>query len=156
MYLSEWGLRYNFWSQLLQHTELSATAHYFRASGVILNKIVLDMDNSNAQARIVSQKPLKQVILEQGSELQQVENPQTGKQFFVCGNIRGFIAPAAVERFNNNNVTVDDFKIAMVAKGDDKPIPSLLINEQKGFKLVRTFEVSQVLAPNPPDDDMID
>lgn len=113
------------------------------------------MDNSNAQARIVSQKPLKQVILEQGSELQQVENPQTGKQFFVCGNIRGFIAPAAVERFNNN-VTVDDFKIAMVAKGDDKPIPSLLINEQKGFKLVRTFEVSQVLAPNPPDDDMID
>ncbi len=117
---------------------------------------VIEMDTNNTQLRIISQKPLKQVIFEQCSELQQVENPQTGKQFFMCGNIRGFIAPAAAERFNDDNATVDDFKVAMVAKGNDKPIPSLLVNEQKGFKLVRTFEVSQVLAPNPPDDDMID
>ena len=113
------------------------------------------MDNQ-VQPTIISQKPLKQVIFEQCSELQQVENPQTGKQFFVCGDIRGFIAPAAAERLNDSNATADDFKIAMVAKGDEKPIPSLLLNEQKGFKLVRTFEVSQVLAPNPPDDDIID
>ncbi len=112
--------------------------------------------DKQVQPKIISQKPLKQVIFEQCSELQQVENPKTGKQFFVCGNIRGFIAPAAVERFNDNNATADDFKVAMVAKGDDKPIPFLMINEFKGFELVRTFEVSQVLTPNPPDDDMID
>lgn len=113
------------------------------------------MDNQ-VQPTIISQKPLKQVIFEQCSELQQVENTQTGKQFFVCGDIRGFIAHAAAERLNDSNATADDFKVAMIAKGDEKPIPSLLLNEQNGFKLVRTFEVSQALAPNPPDDDMID
>lgn len=120
------------------------------------DKNVLEMNNSDTQARIVSQKPLKQVILEQGSELEQIDNPQTKKSFFVCGSIRGYITPTAEEKLNDNGATVDDFKIAMVAKGDEKPIPSLLVNEKGGFKLVRTFEVSQALAPNPPDDDMID
>ena len=112
--------------------------------------------DSNDQIKIISQKPLKQVILEQGSELQQVDNPNTGKSFFQCGNVRGYIPPVAVKRLGEKDASVDDFKIAMVSKNDEPAIPTLLINEKGGFKLVRTFDVKQALAPNPPEDDMID
>lgn len=113
------------------------------------------MDN-NDQIKIISQKPLKQVILEQGSELQQVDNHTTGKSFFQCGSVRGFIPHASVKRLGEKDASVEDFKIAMVSKNGELAIPTLLLNEKDGFKLVRTFDVKQTLAPNPPEDDMID
>ena len=41
------------------------------------------MDNNNT-LKLISQKPLKQLILEQGEELKQVVNPKTGKSFLFA------------------------------------------------------------------------
>lgn len=106
------------------------------------------MDNNNT-LKLISQKPLKQLILEQGEELKQVVNPKTGKSFFVCGTIRGYISPAAVKKLEDKDASVDDFKYALVQKGGESPVPCLLVVGNSNFKLVRTFEIAAALVPNP-------
>ena len=40
-----------------------------------------------------------QLVISQNSELQFVENPNTGKLFFVCGSKKGYCSPAVVEGY---------------------------------------------------------
>ena len=107
------------------------------------------MDN-NQTLKLISQKPLKQLILEQGKELEHRVNPQTGKSFFVCGTIRGYISPAAIKKLEDNDASVDDFKYALVQKNEETPVHCLLVVGKNKFKLIRTFEVAAALMPTPP------
>lgn len=106
------------------------------------------MDNNNT-LKLISQKPLKQLILEQGKELKHYVNPQTGKSFFVCGTIQGYISPAAVKKLEDNDASVDDFKYALVQKNEETPVPCLLVVEKNKFKLIRTFEVAALMPTSP-------
>ena len=64
--------------------------------------------------KILSTKPLRQVILEQNAELQHWKNPQSGKSFFQCGNVKGYISSKAAERLAAEGCQVGDFNRGMV------------------------------------------
>ena len=113
-------------------------------------KEILSQDTMIPQnnIKVLSSKPLRQLIVEQNSELKQLYNHKTGNTFFVCGNVRGYISPAAVKKLEEKDASVDDFKIALVAKEGENAIPCLLLSGDNRFKLVRTFEVRSISACN--------
>ena len=42
-------------------------------------------------------KSARQLVIEQNSKINIVENPKTGKIFFVCGSIQGYVSKAALK-----------------------------------------------------------
>lgn len=42
-------------------------------------------------------KSARQLVIEQNSKIDIVENPKTGKVFFVCGSIQGYVSKAALQ-----------------------------------------------------------
>lgn len=75
-----------------------------------------------------------QLMKSQNSELQFVENPNTGKIFFVCGAVKGYVSPAVLS--NMNSVTVSDLQFAEVSI-DNKPAVPCLMMVGDGSKNVR-------------------
>lgn len=70
---------------------------------------------------------LKQLVISENAELQQVRNPKTGKFFFTCGSKRGYISPAAQQKLADPNATLDDFKYAEVSVNGNEAVPCLMI-----------------------------
>lgn len=79
------------------------------------------------ELQVSDRMSLKQLIISENAELQQVKNPKTGKCFFVCGSKRGYISPAAQQKLADPNATLDDFQYAMVAKPGQEAIPCLMV-----------------------------
>lgn len=107
--------------------------------------------------KILSTKPLRQVILEQNAELQHWKNPQTGKSFFQCGNVNGYIGQKSVERLAEEECQVEDFNICMVEGSDGASIPCLILAKHKPYRLLWTFTYSEAVGFRPPivdDDDL--
>lgn len=107
--------------------------------------------------KILSTKPLRQVILEQNAELQHMKNPTTGRSFFRCGNVKGHIIPKAVERLAEEDASVADFNIGMVESNDGTTIPCLILARNEPYKLLWTFTYSEAIgfmAPITDDDDL--
>lgn len=93
--------------------------------------------------RIVSWKPLKQLIVEQHSELKQsVDN-----HHFICGSVQGTISPLAAKMLRYENISIADFKVAMVSINGTTPLPFLLPALNPKSKLVKTpkFYVERLL-----------
>lgn len=75
---------------------------------------------------------VRQLILNENSELQEIQNPKTGKHFFCCGSKRGFLTPNAVDLLSNQDSRVDDFVYAEVKKDNSSDwIPVIYPNPQK-------------------------
>lgn len=106
--------------------------------------------SQNSNLTVTERMSLKQLIIKQNAELQQVVNPKTGKAFFVCGkdwrpkmraenkDLAGYISPAAQQKLEDPASTVEDFQFAMVAKPGEEAIPCLMVvgNSQANVKRV--------------------
>lgn len=98
--------------------------------------------NNNKNPNIISWKPLRQLILEQNNEIKQLQDPNTGKSFFVCGKVKGYISPAAEKVLENKDADVADFKVAMVSKEGENPVPCLLTARNPNSKVLRIIDQS--------------
>lgn len=76
----------------------------------------------------------RQLIISENAALQFVENPNTGKIFFVCGNKRGYVSPAAQAKMHDGSI--DDFQYAEVSINGGAAVPCLMVvgNSQKNVK----------------------
>lgn len=65
-------------------------------------------------ADIISRNQMSAANLKatQGANLDFVENPKTGKLFFSCGSVVGYISPKVAEAAANGSLTVDQMQYA--------------------------------------------
>lgn len=54
-----------------------------------------------------------------------IKNPHTGKCFFTCGSITGYVSPKVQE--NLNNVDLDDLQYAEVSIDGKEAVPCLMM-----------------------------
>ena len=110
-------------------------------------------DASNEKKDRVQQRDIKaynrmsaaSFMKSQNSELKFIENPSNGKIYFECGDVKGHISPAVLEKMHS--VTVDDLQYAEVSIDGSKPIPCLMMVDKKYRKVERTITIgSQVNA----------
>ena len=93
----------------------------------------------------INRKTARQLVIQQNSTLDLVENPKTGKCYFVCGDVRGYASPAAVSLLAKGG-TIDEFQYAEIVSikgekmkdqdGNDRPMPCLMVvgNSQQNVK----------------------
>lgn len=76
----------------------------------------------------------RQLVISENASLQFVENPNTGKIFFVCGNKKGYVSPAAQAVMETG--TLDDFQYAEVSINGGAAVPCLMVvgNSDKNVK----------------------
>jgi hypothetical protein len=75
----------------------------------------------------------------QNAELQIVENPNTGKLFFVCGAIKGYISPAVLSKINS--VTVEELQFAEVSIDGKPSVPCLMMVGDGSKNVKRTLSL---------------
>lgn len=91
--------------------------------------------SANNQIKSRNKMSAKDLVKSENASLQFVENPNTGKIFFVCGSKKGYVSPAAVEKMETGSL--DDFCYAEVSIGSSDYVPCLLV--KNGNKVVREF-----------------
>ena len=76
----------------------------------------------------------RQLVISENASLQFVENPNTGKIFFVCGSKKGYVSPAAKAQMETG--TLDDFQYAEVSIDGNPAVPCLMVvgNSDKNVK----------------------
>lgn len=79
----------------------------------------------------------RQLVISENAELQFVENPNTGKIFFVCGSKKGYVSPAAVEKMATG--TLDDFQYAEVSIDGGVAVPCLMVVGNSGKNVKRSL-----------------
>lgn len=79
----------------------------------------------------------RQLVISQNAELQFVENPNTGKIFFVCGSKKGYVSPAAQEKMSTG--TLDDFQYAEVSIDGGAAVPCLMVVGNSGKNVKRSL-----------------
>ena len=93
--------------------------------------------SANKHIKYRNKMSAKDMIISENSTLNFVENPNTGKIFFVCGGKKGYVSPAAVEKMETGSL--DDFYYAEVSIDNGEYVPCLmLVNKQN---VVRSFDV---------------
>ena len=67
----------------------------------------------------------KQLVISENAELQFVNNPNTGKTFFVCGSKRGYVSPNVLKIMDT--CTLDELQYAEVSLNGGAAVPCLMI-----------------------------
>lgn len=80
-----------------------------------------------------------QLIKVQGCNIDLVENPHTGKIFFVCGNVKGYVSPAVLE--NLNTVSVEELQFAEVSIDGKPSVPCLMMVGNSKQNVKRTLSL---------------
>ena len=80
-----------------------------------------------------------QLMKSQNSELQFIENPNTGKIFFMCGEIKGYVSPAVLQ--NMNTVSVQDLQFAEVSIDNKPAVPCLMMIGDASKNVKRTLSL---------------
>lgn len=80
-----------------------------------------------------------QLMKSQNSELQFVENPNTGKVFFVCGAVKGYVSPAVLA--NMSTVTVSELQFAEVSIDNKPSVPCLMMVGDASKNVRRTLSL---------------
>jgi hypothetical protein len=80
-----------------------------------------------------------QLMRTQNAELQIVENPKTGKLFFVCGLIKGYISPAVLGKIDS--VTVEELQFAEVSIDGNPAVPCLMMVGDGSKNVKRTLSL---------------
>jgi hypothetical protein len=75
----------------------------------------------------------------QNSELQFIENPNTGKIFFMCGEIKGYVSPAVLQKMNT--VSVQDLQFAEVSIDNNPAVPCLMMIGDASKNVKRTLSL---------------
>lgn len=79
------------------------------------------MSNITSKNRMTA----RQLVISENSQLDFVENPNTGKIFFVCGSKKGYVSPAAQEIMAKGSL--DDFQYAEVSIDGGAAVPCLMV-----------------------------
>lgn len=80
-----------------------------------------------------------QLMKSQNSELQFIENSNTGKIFFMCGEIKGYVSPAVLSKMNT--VTVADLQFAEVSIDNKPSVPCLMMVGDSSKNVRRTLSL---------------
>lgn len=80
-----------------------------------------------------------QLMKSQNSELQFIENPNTGKIFFMCGEVKGYVSPAVLQ--NMNTVSVQDLQFAEVSIDNKPAVPCLMMIGDASKNVKRTLSL---------------
>lgn len=77
----------------------------------------------------------KQLVISENSSLDFIENPKTGKLFFVCGQRRGYVSPRAAEALASG-AGINDFQYGEVSIDGGAAVPCLMVvgNSAKNVK----------------------
>ena len=67
----------------------------------------------------------KQLVISENAELQFVNNPNTGKTFFVCGSKRGYVSPNVLKIMDT--CTLDELQYAEVSLDGGAAVPCLMV-----------------------------
>ena len=79
----------------------------------------------------------RQLVISENASLQFVENPNTGRIFFVCGSKKGYVSPAAVEKMATGSI--DDFQYAEVSIDGGAAVPCLMVVGNSGKNVKRSL-----------------
>lgn len=91
--------------------------------------------NNNIQSS--NRMSARQLVISENSKLDFVENPNTGKIFFVCGSKKGYVSPAAMEKMATG--TLDDFQYAEVSINNGPAVPCLMVVGNSGKNVKRSL-----------------
>ena len=80
---------------------------------------------SSKQAIVVTNKMSARALKEKHGVIKFVKNPKSGKVFFTCGSIIGYVSPQV--QSNLNRVTIDDLQYAEISVNGQKAVPCLLL-----------------------------
>ena len=79
----------------------------------------------------------RQLVISENASLQFVENPNTGRIFFVCGSKKVYVSPAAVEKMATGSI--DDFQYAEVSIDGGAAVPCLMVVGNSGKNVKRSL-----------------
>lgn len=79
----------------------------------------------------------RQLVISENAKLDFVENPNTGKIFFVCGSKKGYVSPAALAILETGNL--DDFQYAEVSIDNGPAVPCLMVVGNSGKNVKRSL-----------------
>lgn len=66
-----------------------------------------------------------QLVISENAELQFINNPNTGKTFFVCGSKRGYVSPNVLKIMDT--CTLDELQYAEVSLDGGAAVPCLMV-----------------------------
>ena len=93
--------------------------------------------SANNQMKSRNKMSARDLVKSENASLQFVENPSTGKMFFVCGSKKGYVSPAAVKKMETGSL--DDFCYAEVSIGSSDYVPCLMLVNKPN--VVRSFDI---------------
>ena len=73
------------------------------------------------------------------AQLMKSQNSNTGKIFFMCGEIKGYVSPAVLQ--NMNTVTVADLQFAEVSIDNKPAVPCLMMIGDASKNVKRTLSL---------------
>lgn len=79
----------------------------------------------------------RQLVISENASLQFVENPNTGKIFFVCGSKKGYVSPAVQAQMET--CTLDDLQYAEVSIDGNAAVPCLMVVGNSGQNVKRSL-----------------
>jgi hypothetical protein len=79
----------------------------------------------------------RQLVISQNAPLEFVKNPNNNKIFFNCGQVKGYVSPAALEKMATG--TIDDFQYAEVSIDGGAAIPCLMVVGNSKANVQRTL-----------------
>ena len=83
------------------------------------------MATNNGNIESFNRMSARSLIIKENSELNFVQNPNTGKLFFICGSKKGYVSPAAEAKMATG--TLDDFQYAEVSINGAEAVPCLMV-----------------------------
>ena len=92
---------------------------------------------ANNQMKTRNKMSARDLVISENASLKFVENPNTGKIFFVCGSKKGYVSPAAVEKMETGSL--DDFIYAEVSMDGKTYVPCLMLGKRTEQSIIRTF-----------------
>jgi hypothetical protein len=109
----------------LFHISQSNTCTHFMIKWLTESMQKETASSPNNHIKYRNKTSARDLIIAENSELQFVENPKTGKIFFVCGSKKGYVSPAAVEKMKTGSL--DDFYYAEVSIDNGDYVPCLMV-----------------------------
>lgn len=67
----------------------------------------------------------KTLVISENSPIEYVQNPKTGKLFFVCGSKQGYVSPALQEKYDTAGL--EDIQYAEVSIDGGAAVPTLMV-----------------------------
>jgi hypothetical protein len=111
------------------HISQSNTCTYF-----MIQWLTEDLQRQSTKSKTTAMQSrnrmsARDLVASENASLQFVQNPNTGKIFFVCGSKKGYVSPAAMEKMEEGSL--DDFYYVEVSFGGRDYVPCLCYAKTK-------------------------